>query len=374
MAARTIRAMTEASALSNNRRSAWWAPVLAGFRGVSWLSFGLIVAINTGVAAILYIEETRAFWHPFITAQCCGLSIAYAVNAAAPWDKSHPVLRLVGAVIVGSVVGLTVVFAIKGYLIGDEHYRLETGLINTHLLAGTLVSSCILGTFVSLFFMLKFQEGRARAHMLKADADRNMLSKQAIEAELKLMQAQVEPHFLFNTLASVQFLTETDPPKANMMLGHLLAYLRAALPQLRSGSSTLGQEIDLAQAYLSIMQMRMGSRLAFVIDVPAELRPQHFPPMLLMSVVENAIKHGLEPRAEGGTIRLEARRRGERLAVAVVDNGSGLRDKVSNGVGLTNLRERLQALFAAGARFTLEELSPHGARETIEIPFDEHPH
>ena len=103
-----------------------------------------------------------------------------------------------------------------------------------------------MGTFVSLFFMLKFQEARARAQMLKADADRNMLSKQAIEAELKLMQAQVEPHFLFNTLASVQFLTETDPPKAGMMLGHLLAYLRAALPQLRSDSTTLGQEIDLA--------------------------------------------------------------------------------------------------------------------------------
>src|SRR5271154_1709367 len=144
--------MTHASALSNGRSGAWWAPVFAGLRGVSWLSFGLIVAINTAVAAILYIEETRAFWHPLITAQCCGLSIAYAVNAAAPWDKPHPVLRLVGAVIIGSVIGLTLVFAIKGYLIGDQHYVVGTGLIDTHLLAGTLISSCILGTFVSLFF------------------------------------------------------------------------------------------------------------------------------------------------------------------------------------------------------------------------------
>jgi hypothetical protein len=360
--------------MAGGRIHAWWTPLLAGFRGVSWLSFGLIVAINTGVAAILYIEETRAFWHPLITAQCCGLCIAYAVNAVAPWDKSHPVLRLVGAVIVGSAVGLTLVFAIKGYLIGDEHYRLETGLIDSHQLIGTLISSSILGTFVSLFFMLKFQESRARAQMLKADAVRNMLSKQAIEAELKLMQAQVEPHFLFNTLASVQFLTEIDPPKANLMLGHLLAYLRAALPQLRSDSSTLGQEVDLAQAYLSIMQMRMGPRLAFVIDVPADLRAQRFPPMLLMSVVENAIKHGLEPRAEGGTIRLEARHSGEHLAVTVVDDGHGLRDKLGNGVGLTNLRERLRALYAAGARFTLEEVAPRGARATIEIPFNDHAH
>jgi hypothetical protein len=365
--------MTHASALSNDRSSAWWTPLFAGFRGVSWLSIGLIVAINTGVAAVLYIEETRAFWHPLITAQCCGLSIAYAVNAAAPWDKSHPVWRLIGAVVIGSTIGLTLVFAIKGYLIGDEHYRLGTGLINTHLLGWTLFSSCLMGTFFSLFFMLKFQEARARAQMLKADADRNMLSKQAIEAELKLMQAQVEPHFLFNTLASVQFLTETDPPKANMMLGHLLDYLRAALPQLRSDSTTLGQEIDLAQAYLSIMQMRMGPRLSLHIDVPAELRAHRFPPMLLMSVVENAIKHGLEPRAEGGTIRLEARHRGNTLAVAVVDDGRGLRDKIGNGVGLTNLRGRLQALYAARARFVLEEVEPHGARATIEIPFDDQP-
>ena len=118
------------------------------------------------------------------------------------------------------------------------------------------------------------------------------------------MQAQVEPHFLFNTLASVQFLTETDPPKAGQMLGHLLAYLRAALPQLRSASTTLGQEADLAQAYLSIMQMRMGSRLAFAVDVPAELRTQPLPPMLLMSLVENAVKHGIEPKAEGGNVRI----------------------------------------------------------------------
>jgi sensor histidine kinase YesM len=366
--------MTQATALSDDRSSAWWAPVFAGLRGVSWLSFGLIVAINTGVAGILYIEETRAWWHPFITAQCCGLSIAYAVNALAPWDKPHPVLRLVAAAIIGSTIGLVFVFAIKGYLIGDQHYRLESGLIDTHLLVGTLISSSVLGTFVSLFFMLKFQEARSRAQLLKADADRHMLSKQAIEAELKLMQAQVEPHFLFNTLASVQFLTETDPPKAGMMLGHLLAYLRAALPQLRSNSTTLGQEVDLAQAYLSIMQMRMGARLAFVIDVPAPLREHRFAPMLLMSLVENAVKHGLEPRAEGGTIRLEARHSGNRLAVTVSDNGRGLHDKIGNGVGLTNLRERLQALYAGNARFSLEEVAPHGARATIEIPVDDDAH
>jgi sensor histidine kinase YesM len=362
--------MTTSSTTASTRAAPWWASVFAGFRGLSWQSVALILAINTGVAAILYIGETRPFWHPFITAQCFGLSIAYAVNAAEPWDKTRPVWRLVLAVAIGTVIGLVLLVAIKGYVIAEEGYQLDSLRMKLRQFAGTAFAGFIMGLFVSLFFMLKFREARARAQMLKADADRNMLSRQAIEAELKLMQAQVEPHFLFNTLASVQFLTETDPPMAGKMLGHLLAYLRAALPQLRSNSTTLGQEIELAQAYLSIMQMRMGPRLAFAIDVPDELRSQRFPPMLLMSVVENAIKHGLEPQAEGGTIRLEARRRGERIAVAVVDNGRGLGAKIGNGVGLTNLRDRLRALYADNGRFVLEEAPPHGARAAIEIPFD----
>lgn len=362
--------MTTSSTRLGTRTEPWWAPVFAGLRGVSWQTLALIIAINTAVAAILYIEETRAFWHPFVTAQCFGLSIAYMVNAASPWEKTHPVWRLVLAVAIGVAVGYTLVWLVKGVLIGEKGYTLVELVSDPHKFGWTLFGGFSNGLFVSLFFLFKFREARAHAAMLKADSDRNLLSRQAIEAELKLMQAQVEPHFLFNTLASVQFLTETDPPRAGKMLGHLLAYLRAALPQLRSNSTTLGQEIELAQAYLSIMQMRMGPRLAFAIDVPDELRSHRFPPMLLMSVVENAIKHGLEPQAEGGTIRLEARRRGERVAVAVIDNGRGLGAKIGNGVGLTNLRGRLRALYADNGRFILEEQPPHGARATIEIPFD----
>ena len=241
-------------------------------------------------------------------------------------------------------------------------------LADTHRFTWTFMGGFWCGLFVSLLFLLKFREARSRAQLLRSEADRNLLSKQAIEAELKLMQAQVEPHFLFNTLASVQFLTESDPPKAGQMLGHLLSYLRAALPQIRSGGSTLGQEIDLASAYLSIMQMRMGPRLRFAIDIPAELRAHPFPPMLLMSVVENAVKHGVEPQAEGGEIRLEARRVDDRLCVSVIDSGRGLAGTTGRGVGLTNLRERLGALYGQRSRFTLEAAEPRGARALIEIP------
>jgi hypothetical protein len=353
---------------SGGRQAAWWQPAFAGFRGVSWQTVALILAINTGYAAILSIEDSRPFWHPFITAQCFGLSIAYMVNAACPWNKTHPVWRLILAVAIGTAVGYMLVWLVKGRIIAEPGYTLLELLSDSHKFGWTLLSGFSNGLFVSLFFLFQFREARARADLLKADADRNLLSKQAIEAQLKLMQAQVEPHFLFNTLASVQFLTETDPPKAGLMLGHLLAYLRAALPQLRSGSSTLGQEIELARAYLSIMQMRMGSRLTFSVALPESLRAAPFPPMLLMSVVENAVKHGIEPKADGGTIRIEAQQDDETVTVSVIDSGQGLTGEIGRGVGLTNLRERLQALYGRRARFSLQAEPGAGVRAAIEVP------
>ena len=344
-----------------------WRNLLSA--GYSWQIIALIIAINTGYAGMMSIEDTRPFWHPFVTAQCMGLAIAYFVSAASPWYKTRPVLRLAGAVAAGTLVGFFLIYAVKGLIIHEPGYKFSE-MFTEHQFVWTLVSGFGNGLFVSLFFLIQFRESRSRAELLRAEADRNLLSKQAIEAELKLMQAQVEPHFLFNTLASVQFLAETDPPKASLMLGHLIAYLRAALPQLRSNSSTLGQESELARAYLSIMQMRMGKRLAFTIDVPEELRSHRFPPMLLMSLVENAIIHGVEPQAEGGTVRLEARRETNRLSVSVADDGRGLGESIGNGVGLTNLRGRLAALYAEEARFRLEERSPHGARATVELPYE----
>jgi len=355
--------------MSSTLSSRWWTPAVSGLRRVTWQTLLLIVAINTSVAALLSIEDARPFWHPFITAQCFGLAIAYCVNAAAPWDKTRPTRKLVAAVAIGVLISVILVIAIKGYIIGDPLYRMPELLQHLGRWAETAIYGLILGTCVSLLFLLKFRDARVQEQVLKSEADRNLLSKQAAEAELKLMQAQIEPHFLFNTLASVQFLTETDPPRAGQMLGHLLAYLRAALPQLRSESTTLGQEADLANAYLSIMQMRMGPRLAYEVDVPAALRSHPFPPMLLMSVVENAVKHGIEPQAAGGGVRLEARRSDDSVSVVVSDSGVGLADETGQGVGLSNLRERLKALYGESARFTLD-VGAQGTRATITVPYE----
>jgi sensor histidine kinase YesM len=351
----------------------WHVALRSGF-DASWLTILLILALNTGIAALMSIEDVRPFWHPFISVQCFGLSIAYAVNVASPWERTHSVRRLMIAVCIGAILGISLVILIKGTFLALPDYTLEEIAAHPRKFVETMFGGFFVGLFVSLFFLLKFREARAEAALHRTEAERHQLSKLALESELKLMQAQVEPHFLFNTLASVQYLTETDPPGASRLLGHLLSYLRAALPQLRSASTTLGQEIDLAEAYLNILKMRMGTRLAFAIDAAHDLRPHPFPPGLLISVVENAVTHGIEPQAEGGTVRIEASRTGDRLRVVVADTGAGLtgtNHQPGQGVGLANVRDRIAAFYGANGRFSLVDEQPHGARATIEIPLAE---
>jgi signal transduction histidine kinase len=348
------------------------ADLASGFR-FSWPTLLLLLAINTGIAVLLSIEDPRPFWHPFMSAQTFGLTIAYFVNVAKPWASARPVRGLLWAVAIGTLLAIVILVVAKGYVIGDEKYLLASVRTQLPWFAWTALSAFIIGICVGFIFLFRYREAHAAAVLHKAEAERLLMSKHAIEAELKLMQAQVEPHFLFNTLASVQYLTETDPRAAGKLLSHLIDYLRAALPQLRASSTTLRKEVDLAAAYLSILQMRMGPRLVFTIDVPAELAQHPFPPNLLISLVENAIKHGVELAADGGTIRVVAQREGDEVRVSVIDTGRGSAtaapEQPGNGVGLTNVRERLAALYGTRGRFTLAEEPPHGTRATLSIPF-----
>ena len=286
-------------------------PLLAGLR-FNWSTLLLIFAINTGIALVLWIDDMRPFWHPLLTVQLYGFSIAYCVNVAAPWEHATPLRRLAAASLVGALIGVVLVIVFKGYPLDYVRERITFFMYNVFVAFGN-------GLLISLIFYVKRREARAVAALHKAEAERHLLSKQAVEAELKLMQAQVEPHFLFNTLASVQYLTETDPKQANVLLGHLIGYLRAALPQLRARSSTLGREVALAEAYLNILRMRIGPRLTFSIDLPDALRDHPFPPNLLISLVENAIKHGIEPSADGGSVTLAAKHADDSIIVTVTD-------------------------------------------------------
>ena len=355
--------------------SAVLAALKRGF-SFSWTTIAIIVVVCTGIATFESIEDMRPYWHPFVTVELCGLAIAYCVNVARPWTRARPIVHLAIAVAIGAILGHALMVPTKNFILEQllnepRLYTLDYVLSHKKTFFFSVFSAFLVGLCISVFFLLKFREARAAEALHQGEAERLLLAKQAMESELKLMQAQIEPHFLFNTLASVQFLTETDPPQASRLLGHLLSYLRAALPQMRSESATLGQEVELAEAYLNILRMRMGSRLDFSIDVPPALKTHPFPPVLLISVVENAVTHGLEALAAGGRVNIAARLDGDRVLVTVEDTGIGLSgpSRPGSGVGLLNVRERLSALFGVRGRFSLEEAKPRGARATIEIPF-----
>jgi signal transduction histidine kinase len=215
------------------------------------------------------------------------------------------------------------------------------------------------------------KKAERRAQVATATAAEESLKRQLAEAQLKMMQAQVEPHFLFNTLASVDYLIETDPTRASKMQKNLIQYLRAALPQMREGSTTLGKEVQLCRAYLEILRFRMEDRLQYTVTVPQGLQSAQFPPMMLQSLVENSIRHGLEPKPEGGALTISADIANGKLRVTVADTGLGfaVAAQPGTGVGLANVRERLAALYSGSARLSIEANSPNGTIVTIEVPY-----
>ena len=191
--------------------------------------------------------------------------------------------------------------------------------------------------------------------------------QQATEAQLKLLQSQLEPHMLFNTLANLRALIGTDPERATTMLDSLIDYLRATLRASRATSHSLQNEFDRLQDYLALMQVRMGSRLTYTLDLPPELATQNVPTLLLQPLVENAIKHGLEPKIEGGSVAVSARREGHNIVLSVIDSGVGLKD--GSGFGLAQVRERLQATYGEQATIYLGAGHAGFTRASITFPY-----
>jgi hypothetical protein len=216
---------------------------------------------------------------------------------------------------------------------------------------------------------------RAEAETLTANAaaERESMQRQLSETKMQMMQAQVEPHFLFNTLASVEYLIETDPPRASAMQRSLIQYLRAVLPQMRDNAvvTNLGREADMVKAYLNLLKMRMEERLNVDMQIPEGLRSAAFPPMMLQSMVENAIKHGLECKAEGGTLKIVAEVNGGKLRVIVSDDGVGFGVMPSDGtgLGLPTIRERLKLLHGDQGQLHIAANTPSGVIATIEVPY-----
>lgn len=250
-------------------------------------------------------------------------------------------------------------------MVTRDFYRMSVAGILLILLIPALMV-----VVVAKFFIDRARGSQQLAEEKSTEAEQHNIHRQLTEARLQALQAQVEPHFLYNTLANVQALIEIDPPAAGVMVGHLIDYLRAALPKMRESNSTVGQEVELARAYLNILQMRMGDRLSFDIAVEAEAATRPLPPLMLPSLVENAIKHGLEPVRQGGHIQLFARIENGLLLIGVCDNGRGLQKDQGNatGVGLANIRERLQAMYGDSAALTLEDNAEGGTCARMALP------
>ena len=232
-------------------------------------------------------------------------------------------------------------------------------------------------TGMSMFFtpwfalaaLVRQKDALARHQALEFDLARSELQRQALDARLNLLQAQVAPHFLFNTLANVKALVDSGSPRASAVLDSLIAYLRAAVPRLHQPSTTLGQEVQLVRAYLELMHMRMPDRLQFALQVDDDALGLRCAPMTLLTLVENAVRHGIDPSEEGGRIDIVVKRTGDRCLVRVSDTGMGLPASSQGlGTGLSSLRERLELIFGGTAELRLSEQQPHGMVAEVEFP------
>lgn len=237
----------------------------------------------------------------------------------------------------------------------------------------SFVSLLVLALFATKALVGGKKRAEAQTQTANAAAERESMQRQLSEARMQMMQAQVEPHFLFNTLASVEHLIQTDAARASAMQRSLIQYLRAVLPQMRDNVvvTNLGREVDMVTAYLNLLKMRMEERLTVDLRIPGQLRGAAFPPMMLQSMVENAIKHGLECKPEGGTLKIVAEVVGSKLRVIVSDDGVGFGVVPSDGtgLGLPTIRERLKLLYGDQGQLHIAANSPGGVIATVEVPY-----
>ncbi|MFT3955092.1 MAG: histidine kinase [Piscinibacter sp.] len=330
----------------------------------------VLVAIVLAVVAATLLNPAFVTPYPVLLGRMLVISLLLLLvfSAAGLWQVPWAPRWLVQviAVVLAAPIATYLVYlpSVQGQLF--EVFRHEGRLSGFVLITATVL---VVAPLLALGALYRERDAQARNQALTFALERSQLERQALDARLRLLHAQIEPHFLFNTLANVQALVESGSPQAGPVLKSLIAYLRAAMPRLDDRNATLGDEVALVRAYLELMLMRMPDRLAYTIDVPAELLGESFPPMALITLVENAIRHGIDPSEQGGRIELQARRDADgALSLRVADSGVGLDEGAAPGTGLANLRERLAMFFGAGARLELAENPPHGVVVTLSCP------
>jgi signal transduction histidine kinase len=272
-----------------------------------------------------------------------------------------PLLALVGALVGASIAGL-----VKGV---DPFAFFQDSAKLRHVVTAALVFGFLFALVTALIAHLRNREYRALTARFEAEARQSATSRQLAESKLKLLQLQIEPHFLFNTLGSAQQLAERGAPDAARLIGDLIRFLRAATPSLRDEANTVYQESAMIRAYLGIMQTRLGRRLQWSVNIAEDVADFAIPPGMLITLTENAIKHGIEPSPRGGRVEVTVARQDGMIALCVTDTGAGLGAATSgSGIGLANIRERLRLLYGEAAALELEENEPSGFRARILLP------
>lgn len=343
----------------------------------SWQSFALFLAFWAVASVSLYalhprlsILESALLSLTFILAIGFGLLSAWFGHSRYKGPLYKAAIITVVLAVAGATGGAFLAMAMGDQtgVIGMDTMQQFFAKSGAKVLIAGLVVGLVYAVFMVSVIRYRRQQLQERNAELEARAREEHLVRSLTDAKLKLMQAQVEPHFLFNTLSSVKQLAGHKAPEAAQLTGNLITFLRAGLSGLRGEQATLGSELDMAAAYLAIMQTRMGDRLRVRVDAPEDLRGLRIPPAMVISLVENAIKHGLEPSLSGGEIAVTARAISGGVEITVADTGLGMSDIPGGGVGLANIRERIAALFGDKATLELSENVPHGFVASMKLP------
>lgn len=336
-----------------------------------FIDFIYVIIICTLLAfAITIIGPINNFLINFVVSQSFGITVTaivfWSLLIIKPRSWEMLLFIVVIDVCVAVLIGLQICLFILHYFF-DIILDLKANGLGLQMIIGGMLFS-----FFGVYFFMTKMRLKYRGKMIDREKNkRTAMEKENVATNLKVLQAQIEPHFLFNTLSNILSLIDTRPDKGKSMLLDLTKYLRTSLSRTTQEKTTLSQEISLIKAYLDIQKIRMDERLSYKIDVPDDLLQHVFPPMLLQPLVENAVKHGLEPKVEGGEILVKATREKYFLKIEVADTGLGFSDWGNPGLGITNVQKRLDLLFEEKGRLIIEENKPHGVRVTIEVPISD---
>jgi len=343
---------------------------LSGRRLVFTLAICALISTQVLFQPLLYeafsLEHLLRTWLDYLI-ECLlmGLPILFGLTLAEFLSTGRSRLATTVLVVIGLFAG-----AFAGAIMLIPFYDLGWDSIASRRFWGDMLYWMVIGGGVAAIHGFQQRAAAAAATLHQARIDQVALAKQMLEARLQVMRAQIEPHFLFNTLANVKRLCQTDVDGGITMLDNLVRYLRAALPRMREEQSTLAQEAELVQSYLAVLKIRMGARLRYSIDVPRALGDQPFPPMMLLTLAENAIKHGLNPSSTGGSIAIRAMASQGVLEIRVADSGVGFGAAATGGtgVGLANTRARLAAIHGDAAELEFMANEPTGVIAVIRMP------